>query len=118
MRALYQLLSPQQYFFLLSSKKFQLRGLLDGFEEAAIQGSTPENVVATVNQILETRDMVGFPINMPFSSAEKAVDAVFNTSVHLNEDPDAEFALATKLVPYPNNVFSLWIYVATLTPKS
>lgn len=95
----------------------QLRGLLDTFEEATIRGKAPSGVSATINEILETRSMVGFPLNMPFTTADKIVDAVFNTNVHLNEDRDAEFALATKIVPYPNNVFSLWIYVAALVPR-
>ena len=55
---------------------------------------------------------------MPCTSLERASEAVFSTGVHLNADPSVEFALAAHIVPYPNNVSSLWIYVASLTRKS
>ena len=92
-----------------------LRDALKGFEEAKIHGEfRPVGSLAT---ILQTHDMKGFPLNMAFTNIEKVVDAVFNTGVHKDEDPRVEFALAVHLHAYPNGVFSLWVYVASLVSK-
>ena len=61
--------------------------------------------------------MLGFPLNMPLTSIERAIELVFNTGVHLDDQPDTEFALAVRLHAYPNEVYSLWIYVATIQER-
>ena len=60
----------------------------------------------------------GFPINMSFTDMPPVSEAVFSTGVHSIEDPDVEFALAVHIHPYPQGVFSLWIYVGTLRRKA
>ena len=52
---------------------------------------------------------------MTYTRLDRLVEAVFNTGIHQSEDADAEFALAVYVQPYPNNVFSVWVYVATLS---
>ena len=54
-------------------------------------------------------------MNFAYTKIENVIDAVFNTGVHLNEDPDVEFALAVHIHAYPNDVLSLWVYVATIS---
>ena len=66
-------------------------------------------------QILQTHRVVGFPLNMPYTRLGQLGEAVFSTGVQNCADPAAEFALAAFVHPYPNGVFSVWIYVATLT---
>ncbi|XP_069782123.1 coiled-coil and C2 domain-containing protein 2A isoform X4 [Narcine bancroftii] len=56
----------------------------------------------------------GFPIHMPFSEVKPIIEAVHSTGVHNTEAPLAEFALAVYIHPYPNNILSVWIYVASL----
>ncbi|XP_044152706.1 coiled-coil and C2 domain-containing protein 2A [Bufo gargarizans] len=56
----------------------------------------------------------GFPINMAFSDVRPLIEAVYSTGVHNNEVPNVEFALAVYVHPYPKNVYSVWIYVASL----
>ncbi|EDO29032.1 predicted protein [Nematostella vectensis] len=68
--------------------------------------------------ILLSRQLSGFPINMPFTDVPPVVDAVYSTGVHTIEDPDVEFALATHIHPFPHGVMSLWIYVGTLKRKA
>ncbi|KAK1896565.1 Coiled-coil and C2 domain containing protein 2A [Dissostichus eleginoides] len=42
------------------------------------------------------------------------VEAVFSTGVHNVHAPNVEFALAVYVHPYPNNVLSVWVYLASL----
>lgn len=58
--------------------------------------------------------MCGFPINMAFTRIEAVTEAVKATGVHSTESDEVEFALAVYVHPYPNNVLSVWVYVASL----
>lgn len=51
---------------------------------------------------------------MPYNEINPIVDAVFSTRVHAHETSDVEFALAVYIHPYPNDVLSVWVYVASL----
>uniref|UniRef100_A0A8C4RQR0 Coiled-coil and C2 domain containing 2A n=1 Tax=Erpetoichthys calabaricus TaxID=27687 RepID=A0A8C4RQR0_ERPCA len=59
----------------------------------------------------------GFPMHMPFSDIEPIIEAVYSTGVHKNDIFNLEFALAVYICPYPNNVLSVWVYVASLVSK-
>ena len=54
---------------------------------------------------------------MPYSEMKVLCDAVYATGVHQYESSDVEFALAVHVHPYPSNVLSVWIYVASLIRK-
>uniref|UniRef100_A0A8C2YIM5 Coiled-coil and C2 domain containing 2A n=1 Tax=Chinchilla lanigera TaxID=34839 RepID=A0A8C2YIM5_CHILA len=56
----------------------------------------------------------GFPLHMPYSEVKPLIEAVYSTGVHNIDVPNAEFALAVYIHPYPKNVLSVWIYVASL----
>ncbi|NXJ89853.1 C2D2B protein, partial [Corythaixoides concolor] len=56
----------------------------------------------------------GFPIHMPFSEVRPLIEAVHSTGVHTIDVPNIEFALAVYIHAYPQNVLSVWIYVASL----
>ncbi|XP_043918517.1 coiled-coil and C2 domain-containing protein 2A [Protopterus annectens] len=56
----------------------------------------------------------GFPVHMPFSEVGPIVEALYSTGVHKTELPNVEFSLAVYAHPYPNNVFSVWLYVASI----
>ncbi|NXP19100.1 C2D2A protein, partial [Scytalopus superciliaris] len=56
----------------------------------------------------------GFPIHMPYSEVTPLIEAVHSTGVHTIDVSSAEFALAVYVHPYPQNVLSVWIYVASL----
>ncbi|KAA0701372.1 Coiled-coil and C2 domain-containing protein 2A [Triplophysa tibetana] len=42
------------------------------------------------------------------------IEAVHSTGVHKVEAPNAEFALAVYVHPYPSNVLAVWVYIASL----
>ncbi|KAJ8377128.1 hypothetical protein SKAU_G00077080 [Synaphobranchus kaupii] len=56
----------------------------------------------------------GFPLHQPFSEIQPLVEAVYSTGVHSVEVSNVEFALAVHVHPYPNNVLSVWVYLASL----
>uniref|UniRef100_A0A8C9KVJ1 Coiled-coil and C2 domain containing 2A n=1 Tax=Serinus canaria TaxID=9135 RepID=A0A8C9KVJ1_SERCA len=56
----------------------------------------------------------GFPIHMPYSEVRPLIEAVHSTRVHTIDVSNVEFALAAYIHAYPQNVLSIWIYVASL----
>ncbi|NXK95290.1 C2D2A protein, partial [Formicarius rufipectus] len=56
----------------------------------------------------------GFPIHMSYSEVSPLIEAVHSTGVHTIDVANVEFALAVYVHPYPQNVLSVWIYVASL----
>ncbi|XP_063726786.1 coiled-coil and C2 domain-containing protein 2A-like isoform X2 [Symsagittifera roscoffensis] len=68
--------------------------------------------------LLDQHQVSGFPLNMPLTTMQAILDEVHSTGVHLAPGSDVEFALAVYLHPYPNNIFSVWVYVACLNRKS
>ncbi|XP_051473843.1 coiled-coil and C2 domain-containing protein 2A isoform X2 [Apus apus] len=56
----------------------------------------------------------GFPIHRPFTEVRPLIEAVHSTGVHTIDISNVEFALAVYVHAYPQNVFSVWIYVASL----
>lgn len=56
----------------------------------------------------------GFPIHMPYSEVRPLIEAVHSTRVHTIDVANVEFALAVYIHAYPQNVLSIWIYVASL----
>ncbi|XP_064344364.1 protein CC2D2B [Camelus dromedarius] len=58
--------------------------------------------------------VVGFPLQMPYTDVQSVIDAVYQTGIHSSEFPQTEFALAVYIHPYPNNILSVWVYLASL----
>lgn len=58
--------------------------------------------------------IAGFPIQMSYTDVQSVVDAVYQTGTHSSEFPQTEFALAVYIHPYPNNILSVWVYLASL----
>nr|KAF6455120.1 coiled-coil and C2 domain containing 2B [Rousettus aegyptiacus] len=59
--------------------------------------------------------VAGFPIQMPYTDIQSVIDAIYQTGIHSSECPQTEFALAVYIHPYPNNILSVWVYLASLT---
>ncbi|XP_045710345.1 protein CC2D2B [Phyllostomus hastatus] len=67
------------------------------------------------DRLLQFYWIAGFPIQMPYTDIQSIVDAVYQTGIHSSEFPHTEFALAVYIHPYPNNILSVWVYLASLT---
>ncbi|XP_029003041.1 coiled-coil and C2 domain-containing protein 2A [Betta splendens] len=67
-----------------------------------------------LQSLLGDNRISGFPIHLPFSEIRPIVEAVYSTGVHNVQASNVEFALAVYVHPYPNNVLSVWVYLASL----
>ncbi|XP_059502667.1 coiled-coil and C2 domain-containing protein 2A isoform X2 [Stegostoma tigrinum] len=77
-------------------------------------GEVGDDHCAELQNLLGDYRISGFPINMAFSELSPIIEAVHSTGVHNTVIPQVEFALAVYVHPYPNNILSVWIYVASL----
>ncbi|CAK1585863.1 unnamed protein product [Parnassius mnemosyne] len=68
-----------------------------------------------LKQLMASYKMYGFPLNMHYVNAKSVLANVKASTVHANDDPDVEFALAVQVFPYPNNVISVWVFLASIT---
>ncbi|KAK2907561.1 coiled-coil and C2 domain-containing protein 2A isoform X2 [Channa argus] len=67
-----------------------------------------------LQSLLGENRISGFPIHLPFSEIQSITEAVYSTGVHNVHASNVEFALAVYVHPYPNNVLSVWVYLASL----
>ncbi|CAH6958631.1 Cc2d2b [Phodopus roborovskii] len=67
-----------------------------------------------LERLLQFYWVTGFPIQMPYTDVQSVIDAVYQTGIHSSEFPQTEFALAVYIHPYPNNILSVWVYLASL----
>ncbi|XP_033097939.1 coiled-coil and C2 domain-containing protein 2A-like isoform X1 [Anneissia japonica] len=78
-------------------------------------GSTENKAQAA--DILSSYNLCGFPLHMSYTDMRSVIEKVRSTGVHENESSNIEFALAVHIHPYPNNILSLWVYIASLSRK-
>jgi len=94
-----------------------LKGILGRLEADARDGvrTKPAELRAELSQTLQSYAIVGFPLNVTWTDIQPIIDAVDATDVHNSSGKELKFALAVHVVPYPNAVYSIWVYVAALT---
>lgn len=85
----------------------------------SFETETLESDLRELEQMTLINRLTGFPMNMPFSDLKSISDAIFSTGVHetasLEESKtNVEFVVAVHIHPYPCNVLSVWIYVASI----
>ena len=96
-----------------------LKKLLKRFEEDAIGLSplTREEHDAQLDKFRTTYNLVGFPIQENLAeggSLAPLVEKMKLTNIWLSDGPKIQFSLAAYVHAYPNNIASVWIYVAAL----
>merc|ERR1712166_1262273 len=89
----------------------KLRPLLKRFEEDAngTKALSKEEHDASLERVRATYKLVGFPMNVSFTEIQPLLDKIRNTNIWMSDGPKMQFVLA-----YPNNVCSVWVYVASL----
>jgi coiled-coil and C2 domain-containing protein 2A len=95
-----------------------LRQILTTMEKSHRETLSSQKEPEELEQYQKTYRISGFPINLPYSNMNSIFEAVYATQVHSIPTNDVEFALAVCVVPYPNTILSVWIYVASLIRKS
>lgn len=61
--------------------------------------------------------MSGYAMNFPYTCIKNLNNYIKATNIHKNENPNAEFALAVYVHPYPNYTLVVWIYLATIVRR-
>ena len=99
--------------------KGRLRSLLEQYEAARCSNTPIDEAVITtaLGRYATTNDVIGVPINMPFTDIATISDAAITVGVHENYERGVEFELAVYVVPYHSNIFSVWVYMASLVPR-
>lgn len=67
-----------------------------------------------LKETVATSQIFGFPLNMTFTEVDAVLRAVKNTDIHNMIAENVQYALAVLVVPYSNNVCSVWVYVAAI----
>nr|KAF6455119.1 coiled-coil and C2 domain containing 2B [Rousettus aegyptiacus] len=93
---------------------FILRQILPKLELGTGSFVSPEEE-NEFERLLQFYWVAGFPIQMPYTDIQSVIDAIYQTGIHSSECPQTEFALAVYIHPYPNNILSVWVYLASLT---
>lgn len=68
-----------------------------------------------LKHLMVTFKIFGFPLNMAYVNTKSVIAAVKSTGLHVTDDPNVEFALAVEVCAYPNNVLSVWVFLASIT---
>ncbi|CAH0584556.1 unnamed protein product [Chrysodeixis includens] len=68
-----------------------------------------------LKHLMVTFKIFGFPLNMAYVNTKSVLAAVKSTGLHVTDDPNVEFALAVDVCAYPNNVLSVWVFLASIT---
>ncbi|RXN02053.1 Coiled-coil and C2 domain-containing protein 2A [Acipenser ruthenus] len=77
-------------------------------------GAVLEEQVLELETVLKEYKVTGFPVQMPYMDMKTVIETIHSTGIHNTEIPGTEFAIAVYIHPYPNNILSLWIYLASL----
>ncbi|KAL9654001.1 hypothetical protein ABK040_014210 [Willaertia magna] len=67
--------------------------------------------------VKESNSINGFPLNFSFTDIEQIITEVRNTMIYDIYESDVKFALAVYVEPYANEVFSVWVYIASIINK-
>ena len=98
---------------------FRLRKMLERCEACQGAGLDPtkeSDFMRDLQPLMQQKRVFGVPLHMTYTDMEPIVEAVLNTHIHWNAHPKVEFGLAIYLYAYPNDVISVWVYLASLTP--
>ena len=79
------------------------------FNEDVYRGKLRE--IANLQGLSHNKSLHGFPINCPFTDMKSILAKLQDTNIHHNEAKDVKFACAVKVFPYPNEIFSVWVFL-------
>uniref|UniRef100_A0A336K7A0 CSON004015 protein n=1 Tax=Culicoides sonorensis TaxID=179676 RepID=A0A336K7A0_CULSO len=94
-----------------------LRKLLIELEtESVLCNYNNEKHLHQLGRMFSNYKVTGFPLNFKYTNLSSIVHHLKCTGIHLNSE-NAEFALAVHVKDYPNNIISVWIFLASMTSK-
>ncbi|KAI0983834.1 hypothetical protein GJ496_006756 [Pomphorhynchus laevis] len=93
-----------------------LRHILIKLEKARRHGNATEEslIYSRANHIRgKYQNVIGHIVNIPFNSVQECMTPIKSMQLHQFCN-DTEFALAVYVYPFPNQTYSVWIYVMIL----
>uniref|UniRef100_A0A7S2BIU0 Centrosomal protein of 76 kDa C-terminal domain-containing protein n=2 Tax=Octactis speculum TaxID=3111310 RepID=A0A7S2BIU0_9STRA len=69
-----------------------------------------------LENLIKNRALRGTAIGLTFISIESLLQKVKEQSSFTCLDPDVEFVVAVRCVPYPCGVFAVWLYFGSIFP--
>ncbi|KAL3923902.1 MAG: hypothetical protein SGPRY_004076 [Prymnesium sp.] len=96
-----------------------LKELLELYEKDArgvqkLSEGEHEAAMGKLNKASKTYRLVGFPINQTYTDVHSLKEKLRNTNMHLSDCTNMDFALVVYVHAYPNDVLSVWFYIASL----
>ena len=70
-----------------------------------------------LEQLVSRYRAVGCPLNFTFTDMEVIISGVRSIGLHKIEDETVQFAVSVAVIPYPNEIFSVWVYLVALIPR-
>lgn len=117
-RALKELLREVESHALMSPEEVSAGLPVPGGPPSA-RTSLAELHAGALSDVMAGYDVVGYPLNSPFTDAASIRAAVDRTRIADTGRKDVEFAVATHVEPYGCTfVCSVWVYVARLTKRA
>ena len=97
----------------------RLSGILDILEQSRLKGErvSLSDYSVKLDTIIRGKSLFGFPLHFSSLDVSTIIQKVKETSIENNKHPDVEFALAARVIPYCNNIFSVWVFVCSISPR-
>lgn len=93
-----------------------LRDMLLQWEYWVFNPSGPKPTFSQkLKHLMVTFKIFGFSLNLAYVNTKSVVSAIKSTGLHLSDDPNVEFAIGVEVCAYPNNVISVWVFLASIT---
>jgi hypothetical protein len=83
--------------------------------ETALSDMKDTGITKELQTIQSTHDIIGFPIHLPHTDPAEFISRIKVTRLYEYDAPTAEFAVAAFVHPFPNRIYSTWVFVASLT---
>lgn len=99
----------------ISAGTQQMRSSMSAATSGAVKDLAAEHQ-ATLERLANRFRVQGFPLHSTFTEMEALTRLVHGTGAHRIEDENVQYGIAVAVLPYPNMVFSVWMYVVVLQP--
>ena len=99
---------------LADTDTFMLNGEYKGARGIEAIDLIQEKATAKLVSSLRSRKLYGFPINTSFTDVDSIMSRVKGTSIHESNHPDVQFIASVRVIPYVNNILSVWIFLGTM----
>lgn len=95
----------------------KLAQTLDKLEQSKIKPHSQPNPFTVPETMATNRSVFGFTLHFGVESIDEILSRIKSSEIHLNRNPQVEFAIGVRVIPYPGGILSTWVFVGSLVPK-